>query len=338
MEHGKGGGLDFFLSYAQADQAWAEWIAWTLEADGFRVKLQAWDSPAGSNWIQAMDAGIQDATRTIAVLSPDYLRSVYGSAEWQAIWAQDPEGKSQKLLPVRVSDCAGPGLLAGIVSINLFEIDEETAHRRLRENIEGAITGRQKPKAAPSFPPSEQPGQPPFPGTPEPEQLAESAEKAVQATVTDISTFRMCSSKDSTGTPTAILPQELITDISDLAERISESYSVGSSAYAWKRLELKRKIDPIELQLEQVAEWLDRAWKADDPDIFSLRYVLHLYAGTAEEFALALARLIPTQSSVRREGLLADYEAAWRSLRDLLDRIRGELEAALQLPGPTGLR
>ena len=35
-------GWDFFVSYTQADRGWAEWIAWQLEEDGYRVLLQAW--------------------------------------------------------------------------------------------------------------------------------------------------------------------------------------------------------------------------------------------------------------------------------------------------------
>jgi hypothetical protein len=32
-----GEGLDFFISYTQADRAWAEWIAWALEEAGYKV-------------------------------------------------------------------------------------------------------------------------------------------------------------------------------------------------------------------------------------------------------------------------------------------------------------
>jgi hypothetical protein len=340
MEHGKGDRLDFFLSYAQADRAWAEWIAWTLEAGGARVKLQAWDSPAGSNWIQDMDAGIRDAARTIAVLSPDYLKSVYGTAEWQAIWAQDPEGKRQKLLPVRVIDCAGPGLLAGIVSIDLFEINEETARRRLRESVEGALKGRQKPKVAPSFPPSKQPGrQPPFPGVSEVDQSTESEEITRKASVTDISAFRLRTSRGSSNDPIAGLPQELIDELSELAERISNSYSAGNSAYVWTRLEVKRKSASIQFRLERVRDWLDQMGIADDPGIVSLTYDLRQYAGTAEGFARSLDNLALAQSSARREGLLVDYEASWRSLRDLFGRIQADLELIPQSSSdPTGSR
>src|SRR6185312_4922076 len=55
------GGWDFFISYTQADRAWAEWIAWILEEDGHRVLVQAWDFVPGTNWVQGMQAGTRDA-------------------------------------------------------------------------------------------------------------------------------------------------------------------------------------------------------------------------------------------------------------------------------------
>ena len=87
-------GWDFFLSYTQADKAWAEWIAWDLEEAGYKVRVQTWDFVPGSNWIQSMQAAVRDADRTIAVLSEAYLQSTYGSAEWQAAWASDPAGQA----------------------------------------------------------------------------------------------------------------------------------------------------------------------------------------------------------------------------------------------------
>ena len=146
------GGWDFFISYTQADRAWAEWIAWILEEDGHRVLVQAWDFVPGTNWIQSMQAGTRDAARTIAVLSGDYLKSVYGGAEWQAAWASDPEGTGRKLLTVRVAECDRPGLLAGVVGVDLFGLAEATAKARLRRMVSAAIAGRAKPEVPPGFP------------------------------------------------------------------------------------------------------------------------------------------------------------------------------------------
>jgi hypothetical protein len=145
-------GWDFFVSYTQADRAWAEWIAWTLEEDGYQVLVQAWDFVPGSNWVQKMQEGVRDARRMVAVLSEDYLRSVYGSAEWQAAWAQDPAGADRRLLLVRVKPCAWEGLLAGVVGIDLTRLDEAAALGRLRSKIAAAVSGRAKPQTPPGFP------------------------------------------------------------------------------------------------------------------------------------------------------------------------------------------
>jgi tetratricopeptide (TPR) repeat protein len=145
---------DFFVSYAQADRAWAEWIAWTLEDRGYRVLVQAWDFVPGSNWVRGIQTGAEDAARMIAILSRDYLNSVFGSAEWQAVWARDPDGAGRRLLTVRVTACDRPGLLAGVVGADLFGLAESEAKARLLNMIAAAIEGRSKPPAAPDFPPS----------------------------------------------------------------------------------------------------------------------------------------------------------------------------------------
>ncbi len=157
---------DFFISYTQADRSWAEWMAWALEEDGHKVLIQAWDFVPGSNWIQGMRAGVSRAGRTIAVLSPDYLESEYGTAEWEAAWAADPLGAQRKLLTVRVKECNRPDFLAAVVSVDLFGISQANARARLRTMVSSAKTGRTKPTEPPDFPGYERamPREPQFPG------------------------------------------------------------------------------------------------------------------------------------------------------------------------------
>ena len=143
---------DFFISYAESDQAWAEWITWQLEEAGYRVLLQAWDIVAGSNWTQSVRNGISRAARTIVVLSQEYLQSVYGTGELQAAWSLDPDGAKGKLIPVRVADCDRPGLLASLVSIDLFARSEEQAKAELLRTIGMARHGRGNPLFEPGLP------------------------------------------------------------------------------------------------------------------------------------------------------------------------------------------
>jgi hypothetical protein len=145
-------GWDFFVSYQQSDRAWAEWIAWHLEAAGHSVLVQLWDFVPGTNWIKLMQDGLSHSARVIVVLSPAYIGSVFGAAEWQAIWAHDPDGAKRSVIPVRVADCERPGLLAGIVGIDLFGVPESKALQRLQDAIHRALAGRAKPLNPPSFP------------------------------------------------------------------------------------------------------------------------------------------------------------------------------------------
>jgi len=148
------------------DRPWAEWIAWVLEEAGYRVLIQAWDFVPGTNWIQRMQDGTLNADRTIAVLSEAYVKSAFAGAEWQAAWAADPAGADRKLLIVRIADCARPGLLGGVVDVDLFGVTETDARDRLFSMIEAAQQGRNKPPTAPGFPGANRvvPDQPGFPG------------------------------------------------------------------------------------------------------------------------------------------------------------------------------
>jgi molecular chaperone DnaK len=144
---------DFFISYTKSDRAWAEWIAWELDQVGYKVIVQAWNMVPGSNWSVKMEEAIQHSERTVAVLSDSYLRSIYGKSEWQAAYRADPEGFARKLVPARVADCPRPGLLASIVSFDLFDLGSESAARaELIRGVKAAITGNGKPDTAPGFP------------------------------------------------------------------------------------------------------------------------------------------------------------------------------------------
>jgi hypothetical protein len=93
---------DFFVSYASADRAWAEWIAWQLEAEGYQVIVQAWDFTPGRDWVHQMQQAISKAERVVAVLSAAYLRSAQAQAEWRSLLRQGPQRRARVATP-------GPG-------------------------------------------------------------------------------------------------------------------------------------------------------------------------------------------------------------------------------------
>src|SRR5438874_2427661 len=118
---------DFFVSYTGKDQAWAEWIAWQLEAMGFTVVIQAWDFKSGGVFTADMHCALEQSSRVIAVLSPGYMNSDFCKAEWLAAFEEDPTGAAQRLILVRIADFKPTGLLAGRTYIDLVNKAEADA-------------------------------------------------------------------------------------------------------------------------------------------------------------------------------------------------------------------
>jgi HAD superfamily phosphoserine phosphatase-like hydrolase len=144
---------NFFISYNKADRRWAEWIAWQLEEAGYTTIVQAWDFTAGGNFVLDMQKASNEAERTIAVLSEDYLQASFTQPEWASAFAQDPTGEKGLLLPVRVQECKVEGLLRSIVYIDLVGLDQETAKSDLLKKVQQVYKKeRAKPDIAPVFP------------------------------------------------------------------------------------------------------------------------------------------------------------------------------------------
>jgi hypothetical protein len=141
---------DFFVSYTRADRDWAEWITWYLEQAGYTCVLQKWDFRPGGNFVLDMQAAALDTQRTIAILSPDYLTSLYPQAEWAAAFVKDPTGKDRKLIPIRVRDCEPDGLLASIGYIDL--VGREDPQKVRDTMLQGLQLKRAKPSSPPPFP------------------------------------------------------------------------------------------------------------------------------------------------------------------------------------------
>lgn len=155
---------DFFISYTNADKAWAEWIAWQLETEDYTTVIKAWDFPPGANFVLEMQTASSKANQTIAVLSSDYLNATFTHPEWASAFAQDPTGVKRKLIPVRIKQIDPEGILSPIVFIDLVGLSEQDAKKAL---INGIQKGRAKPEHKPGFPGKENDHtskQPPFPG------------------------------------------------------------------------------------------------------------------------------------------------------------------------------
>lgn len=156
---------DFFVSFTGADRYWAGWIYQQLEAAGYRVVYQESHFVPGTNWSAFMVEAMRDSARTVAVLSPAYLKSAFAAAEWREAWRSDPSGAGRRLVPVRVEDFDPDEAIGQIVYIDLVGLPEDDARDRLLNGVTAALHGEATPPPR-AFPGRPRPAPDPRPGSP----------------------------------------------------------------------------------------------------------------------------------------------------------------------------
>ncbi len=130
-----------FISYTKTDEIWARWVGSVLLSAGYSVTVQYKDFLPGANFVELMDLAIRNTDRTIAILSPEYLKSDFAASEWQAAFRDDPLGQKRKLIPVRVAKVNLTGLLGSIVYADIVGHSEKSATAILL----GAISAGSRP-------------------------------------------------------------------------------------------------------------------------------------------------------------------------------------------------
>lgn len=206
---------DFFISYNISDTPWAEWIAWILEEAGYSIVIQSWDFRPGQNFVLEMHRAVDETSKTLLVLSDDYLKAEFTQSEWAAVFIRDPQGQQQKLIPIRVAECQPTGLLKAIVYVDLVGLPKADAHSALL----GAFNERGKPSQAPPFP--SQPEGTRERVTPEPKAFPG---KAHQTSVTQSIEFNQQASAEVVRKST--LPEERLALVKKLNSSPSQQFNM----------------------------------------------------------------------------------------------------------------
>jgi hypothetical protein len=95
-----------------------------------------------------MHTAAQRVGHTLAVLSPAYLDSEFGGAEWRPAFAADPSGEGRQLILVRVVECRPEGLLKTRVYVDLVGLGERDAAAALLRGVSEHVG----PGSKPAFP------------------------------------------------------------------------------------------------------------------------------------------------------------------------------------------
>jgi tetratricopeptide (TPR) repeat protein len=126
---------DLYLSYVPEDRMWADWISAVLGEAGFRVLRQDTSVTAGAIARDEAQRGAESAGRTIAVLSPAYLRSPQARGVWESLAAADPAGTGRRLIPVRVGEVPLSAPFGDRMIVDLTRRDANQAREELLRAI-----------------------------------------------------------------------------------------------------------------------------------------------------------------------------------------------------------
>ena len=142
--------VNFFISHAGADRAWAEWVAWQLVEAGSTVELDVWDWATGQDFILKISDALDRADRVVALWSAEYFnRSRYTTKEYSAALAADVPGtQDDRLVPLRIENIPAdkvPAILRPILYRDLFGLKEDEARRVLMDAISAPVRPGQKP-------------------------------------------------------------------------------------------------------------------------------------------------------------------------------------------------
>ncbi len=152
--------FDFFVSHAGSDLRWAKWVAWQLDAAGYKVILDDWHFPPGSSIVTKMNEALEHCDRIVALYSTAYFEnSRYTWDEFIAALRNiehDGQGVQKRLIPIRIEDVpidAIPLVARDVKFADIFGMpDEEQA----REVLLAAVDGRAwRPDKEPPLPVSE---------------------------------------------------------------------------------------------------------------------------------------------------------------------------------------
>lgn len=114
-------GIDFFISRTGADKDIAIQISQILQRKGYKTLLQ--DEDFGhTSFMAKMERGfgqVDQGARLIALLSSKYQQSKHCRSEYNYPLTDDPENNSEKLIVLRIEDCAPMGFLKPLPYVDL---------------------------------------------------------------------------------------------------------------------------------------------------------------------------------------------------------------------------
>ena len=135
---------DFFISRASADKEIAAAIGRILREAGFTTWLE--EDFGSASFMAQIAQGWSSGARLICLLSRAYQQSEYCKSEYEVVLTSDPRNRRERVIVLRVEDCAPVEWLAPLHHVNLISVLHDA--EALRRVVLGAVGAGQDGKDA----------------------------------------------------------------------------------------------------------------------------------------------------------------------------------------------
>jgi tetratricopeptide (TPR) repeat protein len=139
--------FDFFLSRRGSVGAMAREVADVLIERGYKVVVQDYDFPLGSDFVEGMHETLKNARDLVVLFTSDYESSPYTRKEFTSFEANRLlSTEERRLIILRCEEVTPLGLFAGNIYQDLFGIDDpEERRRRIIAAAEGQSQALKRP-------------------------------------------------------------------------------------------------------------------------------------------------------------------------------------------------
>ncbi len=130
--------VHYFISRTGGDKEIAVAIAAIIQKAGLKTWLQDEDF-GNTSFVARMEEGFKKGLRVIALLSPGYLKSDYCVKEYSVTLVGDPLNRKERLIVLRVQECAPEGMLTDIPYVDLVPILANLNAQQREEHLKRII-------------------------------------------------------------------------------------------------------------------------------------------------------------------------------------------------------
>jgi GTPase SAR1 family protein/uncharacterized CHY-type Zn-finger protein len=123
---------DVFLSHSSKDKPVVCELANKLKADGLRVWLDEWIIKPGDPISLKIQQGIEESRILVMCMSPNFFKSEWTKIEHHSLLFRDPTNKNRRFIPLLISNCKPPDMIAQFAHIDWRGKSEEKYQELLK--------------------------------------------------------------------------------------------------------------------------------------------------------------------------------------------------------------